>query len=531
MVALGVLFVGLAWWVRKLPMPHGSGFRLPQELIRYGAALTGALFAALALLVFALPWVLNVLERSKATSYIAARHVRAHKSGFLTVISVLSICGVAVSSCALCAVTSVMGGFSQDLKRKILGNNAHVTIETTAINGWNEWDSVLDRVRLTPGVVAATPVVRGEVMASSNSNTGGAIVRGVDPGSIGTVIDLVKNIEVGKFEYLERPELIAQIPAGEIIGLGPGGEPYEKREDFSTKPPMPNSRWGEVEQGPKRGQLDPLVVEALAPPPTYPGLIVGREFAKTLHLYVGDEITLVSPLGDLGPMGIMPRARKFRIAAIFYSGMYEYDASHVYMTMDTAQQYFSMTQNISAIEVKVAEAERASDVRPAIEEAVARTDLRVRDWREQNKNLFSALSLEHKAAFIILSLAILVASFCIICTLLLMVTEKGKEIAILKALGASDAAILRVFMSEGMIIGSIGTVVGVAFALALCLGLSRFGVRLDPEVYYIDRLPLAVNAGDYVAVAIASFLICTLSTVYPASAASHLRPVDGLRYE
>jgi lipoprotein-releasing system permease protein len=528
----GLLFIVLTWRVRKLPIPRSSGFRVPHEVMRYGAAVSGALFAIITILAIILPFVLDQLERRKATSFIAARHVRAGKSGFLTVISVLSIFGVAVSSCALCAVTSVMGGFSQDLKRKILGNNAHVTIETNAINGFDEWQSVLDRVRVAPGVVSATPVVRGEVMASSSTNTGGAIVRGVDPNSIGNVIDLVKNIEVGKLVYLEKPELIARIPPGEIIGLGPGGEPYEKRDDFTTATPSSSdSGSGEPKEAPARSKLDPLVLEALAGPPTYPGLIVGREFAKTLHLYVGDEITLVSPLGDLGPMGIMPRARKFRIAAIFYSGMYEYDATHVYMTLETAQNYFSMAENVSAIEVKVSDAERASEIRPAIEEATARKDLRVRDWRELNKNLFSALKLEKIATFIILSLAILVASFCIICTLLLMVTEKGKEIAILKALGASDATVLRIFMSEGVIIGSIGTVVGVVFALALCLGLSWFGVRLDPDVYYIDRLPIAVSASDYVTVAIASFLICTLSTVYPATAASRLRPVDGLRYE
>jgi lipoprotein-releasing system permease protein len=262
-----------------------------------------------------------------------------------------------------------------------------------------------------------------------------------------------------------------------------------------------------------------------------PGLILGRELAKTLHVYVGDDLTLVSPLGDLGPMGIMPRSRRFRIAAIFYSGMYEYDASHIYMMLDVSQAYFSMGTNISAIEVKVADAERASEVRAGVEQAAGRSELRVRDWRELNKNLFSALKLEKIATFIILSLAILVASFCIICTLLLMVTEKGREIAILKAVGASDRVVLRIFMTEGVIIGCIGTALGVVWALALCLGLSWFGVRLDPEVYYIDRLPIAVNWSDYVAVAIASLVICTISTVYPAWAASKLRPVDGLRYE
>jgi len=210
-----------------------------------------------------------------------------------------------------------------------------------------------------------------------------------------------------------------------------------------------------------------------------------------------------------------------------------------------------------AREVKVAEARRALDdgaheldmvvnvsqvlsdgfgyvsdeVRALVEKAVADPALRVRDWKEMNKNLFSALKLEKIATFIILSLAILVASFCIICTLLLMVTEKSKEIAILKALGATDRGILRIFMAEGMIIGGIGTVFGVATGLAVSLGLRWFGVRLDPDVYYVDRLPINVDPGDFALVAVAALIITTLATLYPALAASRLRPVDGIRYE
>jgi lipoprotein-releasing system permease protein len=511
-VGFGVLHAALAWFASRLPAGHASTFKLKHEAVRYAAAATAVVFVIL-LMVALIPWAFDLAEGRSFRSFVAVRHVRASKSGFLTVISVLSILGVAVSSCALCGVTSVMGGFGADLKRKILGNNAHITIDTSDINGFKDWEPVLDAVRLVPGVAAATPVVRGEAMASSSSSTAGALVRGIEPGSIGNVIDLIKNIEVGKLDYLENPDKLTRLPADEVIGLGPGGEPYLKGPDLSF------------------GELDPSVREALKGPPTYPGIVVGREFAKTLHAYVGDEITLVSPLGDLGPMGVLPRSRRFRIAAIFYCGMYEYDATHVYMTKEAAEDLFSMGEAVSAIEVRAADAERASELRGAVEAAVARPDLRVRDWRELNKNLFSALKLEKFATFIILSIAILVASFCIICTLLLMVTEKGKEIAILKAVGATDSAIMKVFMTEGIIIGAIGTVLGVVTGLVFCSSLSIYGVRIDPEVYYIDRLPVAVNGADYVSVAVAALLICTLSTIYPARAASMLRPVEGLRWE
>jgi lipoprotein-releasing system permease protein len=230
-------------------------------------------------------------------------------------------------------------------------------------------------------------------------------------------------------------------------------------------------------------------------------------------------------------MGIMPKTRKFRIAAIFYSGMYEYDATHVYTTLDEAQSYFATSGEITTIEVKVEDAENSDRWTPLVIAAVDRPDLRVRDWREINKNLFSALKLERIATFLILSIEIIVASFCIVCTLLLMMTEKAKEISILKALGATDGAILRMFMTEGIIIGGIGTLLGVATGLALCTGLSWFGLRLDPDVYYIDKLPIDVNGLDYGAVTVAALTICTIATLFPAKQAAALRPVDGLRYE
>jgi lipoprotein-releasing system permease protein len=514
LVALLIVAGGLVGWVLNgLPALRGAAWSIQDTAIR-AAAIISSVAVIVVVLALLLPYMLDRLEGRRFTSFVAARHVRSQKSGFLTVISVLSICGVAISSCALSSVVSVMGGFSQDLKRKILGNNAHIVIDTVSAAPWADYDATLDAVRKVPGVVGATPVVHGEVMASSASNLAGVIVKGIDPQSINAVIELAHNIEVGKLDYLEHPSLLTKLPANEVIGIGPGGEQYLKGSEL-----------------PLSEDLDPDVRAVIITKPERPGIILGRELAKTLHVYVGDEITLVSPLGDLGPMGVMPRTKKFRVAAVFYSGMYEYDAMSVYTLIGEAMDYFQTGGKIHAIDVKVDDAEGADRITPAVAAAVDRPDLRIRDWREINKNLFSALKLERFATFIILSIAIMVASFCIVCTLLLMVTEKGKEIAILKAIGASDGSILRTFMTEGMIIGGIGTVFGVVTGLAMCTGLKWFGLRLDPEVYYIDRLPISVNGWDFLTVAIAALTICTLSTVYPAFAASRLRPVDGLRYE
>jgi len=514
----GVGFVGLGVWSHLLRDGKGTPFSLSSQAIHVGTVICG-MGLVVGLSAIGVPYFLDALERGGFVSFVGARHVRSTKSGFLTVISVLSIVGVALSALALCVVVAVMGGFGADLKRKILGNNAHIRVESKKVGGFTDWRDLADELRLVPGVKAVTPVAGGESMASSASNTAGVLLRGIDTETIGTVIDLLSNIEVGKFKYLDDPKRLANLPPNEPIGLGPGGEVYLKGPDLKSYTSKLDA------------ELDPTVADAVTEPDEYPGIVIGRELAKSLHVYVGDEITLVSPIGDLGPMGLMPKSRRFRIAAIFYSGMYEYDASQAYAKLDAAQDFLDLKQNVTALEIKMDDAERVEVVRPLVEQRIKRPDVRVRDWKELNKNLFSALKLEKIATFVILSLAILVASFCILCTLLLMVTEKSKEIAILKSLGASDRSILAIFMGEGMLIGAIGTYFGVATGFAAIKGLTQFGLRLDPDVYYVDRLPISADLTDFVLVALSALVITTLATIYPAVAASRLRPVEGIRYE
>ncbi len=505
-------------------------FNLFDEIMRYSSLGAGVIFLVFVLAAL-MPLALDLLEGTSFVPFVAARHVRATKSGFLTVISVLSILGVCLSSCALCTVTSVMGGFGHDLKGKILGNNAHVVVDPKRPGGFGEYDAALEGLRAAVGPNgAATPVVAGDAMSQSATNTAGVLVRGIDAESIGKVIDLQRNIEVGRFAYLTDEDALANIPAGEVIGRYPDGSPRRKMAPivFDDEP-----------------SADPELKQFRKGPPIRPGVILGRELAKSLNVNIGDEITLLSPMGELGPMGVMPRTRKFRVAAIFYSAMYEYDASFAYIDLKQAQSFFSMENKISQIDIRVGDPETVERYGAALENAIALAyapgarpdnapappDLRVRDWKQMNKNLFSALKLERLATFMILFIAILVASFCIICTLLLMVTEKTRQIAILKALGAADWSIQRIFILEGVIIGAIGTVFGVGIALAACTGLKWFGARLPPEVYYIDRLPVNVDLGDYGIVALGAMVICTLATLYPAHAAARITPVEGLRHE
>lgn len=512
-VGSGVAAVWLGIVALGLPEGRSVRFSVTHQLIRAGATLSATVFTIL-LLSAAVPLILSVLERGSFRSFVAARHLRAKKSGFLTVISGLSILGVGLSSFKLCAVISVMGGFGADLKEKILNNDAQVRIESTQSGGIEDYRAMLDRVREVPGVRGAMPVITGEVMASSSTSTAGMLVRGIDPTVVSSVVDIPKKVEVGDFKYLEDPYALRDLPPGTPIGVSKGGEVYY--------------------QGPRDNDSGSSF--ARADQEAYPGVILGSELAENLHAFVGDVLTLISPMGDLGPMGIMPKTRRFRVAGIFHSGLYEYDVAHAYMTLEAAADLLDMGFKVSSIDVRVEDLGKVDAVGPRIKRALA--DLPgaseatlVRDWREMNKNLFTALELEKLASFVVLSIAIAVASFCIICTLLLMVTEKSKEIAILKAMGSSDGTVLRLFLTEGVLIGSVGTVIGVAAGYVAMKGLAVFGVWLDPEVYYVERLPVNVETVDYLIIGASALFITTLATLYPALAASRLLPVEGIRHE
>lgn len=508
-IQVGIYTALLSYSAINLPELRSGVFVISHQIIRAAAACNLTVFVV-CLLALVMPPMLNWFERGDFISFVAARHVRAKKSGFLTIISLLSILGVAISSFALCAVISIMGGFGADLKTKILNNNAHVRIESPDAGGFQYWREMLDSVRMSQGVAAATAVAGGEVMASSSTTTAGVQLRGIDTTSFGAVVDVPNNMEVGSFDYLDDPLKLRNLPPDTPIGIGPGGELYRKG---------PEPEYKKLTDG------------DAAPLDVYPGVVLGRELARSLHAYVGDELTLVSPMGDLGPMGLMPRSRKFRVAGIFYTGMYEYDASHAYVSLESAQELLDLKHFVTSVDMRAKSNADIVKVTQEVRSAIERPELKVRNWMDMNHNLFSALKLEKIATFVILSIAIAVASFCIICTLLLMVTEKSKEIAILKAMGASNRAILRLFMTEGMFIGGVGTVFGVVTGYTSMKSLESFGIRLDPDVYYIERLPITVDGGDYLLIALCAFIITTLATLYPARAASNLAPVDGIRYE
>ncbi|MBT8453671.1 MAG: ABC transporter permease [Deltaproteobacteria bacterium] len=450
--------------------------------------------------------LLSLFERIGFRSMVAARHLRAKKTGFLAASSTLSILAVAVSSCMLISVLSVMGGFRADLEKKILGNHAHIVIDK-AYEEIDDWEPLLNRTRGTEGVVGATPFLQVEVMVSSLSNRAGALLRGIDPATVSEVTDLAQNLTHGKLEYLQHPERILDSSID------------------TTQTGALDAMIEDAERAAAKGLPSETREESM------PGLIVGQELARALRLVVGDRVTVVSPRGDLGPTGPIPKTRPFRIAGIFYSGMYEYDMKHAYIDLGVAQRFLRADGRISGVEVKVEEVEDAPALAAELASSIGLGGVRVRDWKMMNQQLFGALALEKLAMFITLGIAILIAGFSVFGTLTLLVQEKRREVGILKAMGTSARGVIRIFVIEGLLIGAAGGLMGLGLGFVLTFAAEHFGIRMNPEVYYIDKLPVHLDPTEFAVVGAATVLVCLAATLFPAYQASRVRPVDALRYD
>lgn len=413
----------------------------------------------------------------------------------LSIFTTISTYGLFLGSGALVIVLSVMSGFESDLRHKILGTHAHIVVTTPdhAFTGYREARAKLAELE---GVVGVSPYLTNEVMISSSSNLSGVVLKGIDPKTVGQVTDLSKNTDVGGLDYLSSPE--------KLRGLG--------------GPPLFDD-----EKGPKdkkdEAQPDRRVV---------PGVIIGRELAKNLRLYLGDDVNVVSPLGGIGPTGAIPKSKPFRVAGVFFSGMFEYDSKYIYMSIPAAQKFLGQEEEVTGLELKVRDPDATERVVAAIRNTLG-AGYEVQDWKELNRNLFSALKLEKIAMFIVLCFVILVAAFSIIANGIMLVMEKGREIAILKSMGASDRAVLGVFMILGLYMGVLGTTCGISVGMLACGLLERFGLSLDPDVYYITKLPVRMDPVEIVLVFVAAILIAVTATLYPAWAAARLKPVEGLR--
>jgi lipoprotein-releasing system permease protein len=383
-----------------------------------------------------------------------------------------------------------MTGFEEDLRDRILGFNPHIVVVSYA-GTIRDPDAVVSKVRSTPGVVAAAPLVYGQVMLSTGQSVSGVALRGVPPGVEDAVVDLKNHLTSGSVEGLGAP---FQVPVSAEDGAGDG-----ERVDASTV--------------------------------TLNGVILGQELARQLGLEIGDPVSVVSPIGTPSPVGMIPKVKRFAVAGTFDSGMFDYDSSLVYMSLADAQRFFGLGDAITGVEIRVADIYRANEIARSLERRLG-TPFRARDWMEVNRNLFLAFKLEKVVYFIVLLLIVLVAAFNIVATLIMVVMEKRKDIAILKSMGATNRSIAEIFMLKGMIIGVVGTLLGVLGGYGGCWLLRRYQfVELPKDVFYVSTLPVRVYGENFLIVALASVLICLLATIYPARQAAGLAPVEVIRYE
>ena len=405
--------------------------------------------------------------------FIGSRYLRTkQKQAFISLITILSIAGVTVGVMALIVVIAVMTGFEYDLKSRILGVESHIVIMRHNVP-FSDYRNILEHVENTDGVEAATPFINSQVILRSSLSLSGAVLKGIDPASADKVI---KNLDKVSLKNLKKTD---------------------QRKSTSI---------------------------------TMPSIILGKELAKNLGVIQGDPVYLISPMGMISPIGHIPTMKRFKVAGLFESGMYEYDRTLAYIHIKDAQKILRLGDSVNGIEVRVNDIYNARNIAGSIVKELG-FQYWARDWMQMNQNLFSALKLEKTVMFIILALIVLVAAFNIASMLIMMVMEKTKDIAILKAMGATDKSIRKIFVFKGTVIGSIGIFLGVCMGFLLCTVLKYYQfIELPGDVYYITTLPVKLELLDVVMIASAAMAISFLSTLYPARQASKLDPVEALRY-
>lgn len=405
-------------------------------------------------------------------TFVALRYLFAlRKQSFISVISLFAICGVAIGVGALIVVIGVMNGFSTDLRDKILGVNAHILV-TSARGGIEDYRELADEAKQVKGVIGVTPFVYSEVMLSTRSGVKGVVLRGIDPSTSESVLSLSKDMVSGNVANLEAE----------------GGAP---------------------------------------------GIIIGTELAKRLGLTQGSQVNLLSPSGRSGAAGFTPKVRQFIVAGVFRTGMYEYDSTLGYVTIPAARQLLGFKGDlVSGLEISVDDVYNVDAITKQLRDKVGSFLVYVRNWQEMNANLFAALELEKTAMFIILAMIVLVGSFSIVTTLVMLVIQKTKDIAVLMSIGADKTAIRRIFMFQGTFIGLVGTLIGFLIGVPVSLLLKEYQfIKLPSNVYPVDYLPVRLDALDLIAIGGAAFLLCFLATIYPARRAASLSPSEALRYE
>jgi len=440
--------------------------------------------------------------------FIATRYLRAkRRQAFIGVITGISILGVAAGVASLIVALAINNGFRQDLQARLLGSTAHISLLRIESDGIRDWRPLLEKLSKEPHVVAAAPAIYEQVLISRGPRARGAVLKGMLPQYERKVSDLLNSVTIGSAAALEE--------ARGVPGLPPGSDAAE-----------PGPRTGAA-QAESPDDLARVQQRVAAMPP----IVLGKDMAEELGATVGSVVLVTSPQGELTPFGMVPKYIRFRVAGIFNSGFFDYDSSWAFIRLSDAQQLFGLGDVVSVIQFKLDDIYRAGDVARALEQAAGQGFMAT-SWMEQNKPLFHALRLERVVTFITIGLIVFVAALNILISLIMMVMEKTKDIAVLMSLGTKKAQIRRVFIAQGVLIGVIGTALGLVLGYAISWAGGHYHfISLSPEVYSIDYVPFAPRLTDGMIVALVSVGISFVATIYPSWSAARILPAEALRYE
>lgn len=507
---------------------------------------------------------------------IGVRYLRSKKRATISLITTISIAGVALGVAALLVVLSITSGFQRQFRDKVLGVNAHVLVLKYGLD-FHEYREVIERCQEEPAVVGVGPFLINQMMLAKGDRLSTVMVKGVDPEAMVTVLDLPSQIIAGTLDGMRLPNAAPPLrpedlrnpdlpywrslmdPSGASTAPEGAVEPEAEElpeEEPALAPPSPSSPGRIASPSDVEALLNGLDDEALALPEDdtdflsvadddlgddasgpLPGLVIGATLAETMGIEVGDRVQLISPLSGSAAASWSgsseartPQSRPFQIIGIFRAGFQEYDSRMVYADLFEVQAFLGQGDSVTGVEMRLNDLDRSVEVARHLER-VLEGPFHTMDWAELNRPLFTALKVQKIMLSLVIATIIWVAAFNVIATLIMIVIEKKREIAILKAMGASDGTVLSVFMVQGTVIGLVGTLAGLAIGGAIVGYLSTFRFELDPRVYLIDHLPVVVTASEFALTAVIALSICMLSTLAPSWWAARMLPVEGLRHE
>jgi lipoprotein-releasing system permease protein len=433
--------------------------------------------------------------------FVASRYLRAkRRQAVIGVITGISIAGVAAGVASLVVALAINNGFRQDLQDRLLGSTSHINLLRIQSDGIKDWRPLMERLAKEPHIVATAPAIYEQVLISRGPRARGAVLKGMIPNEEKKVSDLLNTVKLGAANALEEsPDHV-----GPGLRPGPGGTPAASATDLQS-----------------------LENRVAAMPP----IILGKDMADELAATVGSIVLVTSPQGELTPFGMVPKYNRFRVVGIFNSGFYDYDSSWAFTRLSDAQQLFGLGDLVSVIEFKVDDIYQADQISRQLERAAGKGFMAT-NWMEQNKALFRALRLERLVTFITIGLIVFVAALNILISLTMMVMEKTRDIAVLISMGTRKSQVRRIFIAQGVLIGVVGTAIGLVLGYALSWAGGHYHLlSLAPEVYSIDYVPFAPRAMDGVLVALVAIGISLIATVYPSWSAARILPAEALRYE